>query len=136
MDNLIVHSRGSPLLSVIRSTEARRTETPNAVMTTYASPGQGGTGLALWRVEMAPGRSGPRHAMDTEQVWTFLAGSAAVDLAGETLTVATGDTLVLPPDLPRQMRSEDGFTAVVASPAPSQAVNLETGDRVTPPWTA
>ncbi|WP_030391635.1 MULTISPECIES: cupin domain-containing protein [Kitasatospora] len=121
-------------MSVIRSTDARRTETPNAVMTTYASPTQGGTGLALWRVEMRPARSGPRHAMDTEQVWTFLTGTAVVDLDGEELALAAGDTLVLPAGLPRQMRSEDGFTAVVASPAPSTAHNLDTGDRVAPPW--
>ncbi|MET9402198.1 cupin domain-containing protein [Kitasatospora sp. NPDC002965] len=123
-------------MSVIRSTEARRTETPNAVMTTFASPAQGGTGLALWKVEMASGSSGPRHAMDTEQVWTFLTGSAAVDLAGEALAVAAGDTLVLPADVVRRMSSEGGFTAVVASPTPSRAVNLETGDHVVPPWIA
>ncbi|KJY38465.1 cupin domain-containing protein [Streptomyces sp. NRRL S-495] len=122
-------------MSVIRSTDARRTETPNAVLTTYASPTQGGTGLAMWRVEMQAARSGPRHAMDTEQVWTFLTGTAVVDLDGEELALAAGDTLVLPADLPRLMRSEDGFTAVVASPAPSMAVNLDTGDRVAPPWT-
>ncbi|MDY0814004.1 cupin domain-containing protein [Kitasatospora purpeofusca] len=121
-------------MSVIRSTDARRTETPNAVMTTFASPAQGGTGLALWRVEMRPARSGPRHAMDTEQVWTFLTGTAVVDLDGEEFTLGAGDTLVLPADLPRLMRSVDGFTAVVASPAPSMAVNLDTGDRVAPPW--
>ncbi|MFJ4090206.1 cupin domain-containing protein [Kitasatospora sp. NPDC089913] len=121
-------------MSVIRSTDARRTETPNAVMTTYASPTQGGTGLALWRVEMQAARSGPRHTMDTEQVWTFLAGTAVVDLDGEELALAAGDTLVLPADLPRQLRSDDGFTAVVASPAPSMAVSPETGDRVAPPW--
>ncbi|SDT77421.1 Cupin domain-containing protein [Streptomyces sp. TLI_053] len=121
-------------MSVIRSTDARRTETPNAVMTTYASPTQGGTGLALWRVEMQAARSGPRHAMDTEQVWTFLTGTAVVDLDGEELALAAGDTLVLPADLPRQLRSDDGFTAVVASPAPSTAANLDTGDRVAPPW--
>ncbi|WP_328957021.1 cupin domain-containing protein [Kitasatospora purpeofusca] len=121
-------------MSVIRSTDARRTETPNAVMTTYASPTQGGTGLALWRVEMQAAGSGPRHAMDTEQVWTFLTGTAVVDLDGEELALAAGDILVLPADLPRVMRSENGFTAVVASPTPSMAVNPETGDRVAPPW--
>ncbi|WP_327073135.1 cupin domain-containing protein [Kitasatospora purpeofusca] len=121
-------------MSVIRSTDARRTETPNAVMTTYASPTQGGTGLALWRVEMQAARSGPRHSMDTEQVWTFLTGTAVVDLDGEELVLGAGDTLVLPAGLPRVMRSEDGFTAVVAAPAPSMAVNLDTGDRVAPPW--
>ncbi|MFB6892385.1 cupin domain-containing protein [Kitasatospora sp. NPDC056327] len=122
-------------MSVIRRTDARRTETPNAVMTTFASPTQGGTGLAMWRVEMAGAHAGPRHAMDTEQVWTFLSGSAVVDLDGEELTLGAGDTLVLPAGVPRRVRSDDGFGAVVASPAPSTAHNLDTGDRVSPPWT-
>ncbi|MFC5667539.1 cupin domain-containing protein [Kitasatospora misakiensis] len=121
-------------MSVIRSTDARRTETPNAVMTTHASPTQGGTGLAMWRVEMQPARSGPRHAMDTEQVWTFLTGSAVVDLNGEELTLTAGDTLVLPADTPRRLHTTEGFTAVVASPAPSTAHNLDSGDKVAPPW--
>lgn len=122
-------------MSVIRSTDARRTETPNAVMTTYASPTQGGTGLALWRVEMQAARSGPRHSMDTEQVWTFLTGTAVVDLDGEELVLGRQATpSSCPCGLPRVMRSEDGFTAVVAAPAPSMAVNLDTGDRVAPPW--
>ncbi len=121
-------------MSVIRSTDARRTETPNAVMTTYASPTQGGTGIAMWRVAMEPAHAGPRHAMDTEQVWTFLTGTAVVDLDGEELVLGTGDTLVLPADVPRRFRTDDGYTAVVASPAPSLAVNLDTGDRVAPPW--
>ncbi|MFB7476382.1 cupin domain-containing protein [Kitasatospora sp. NPDC056184] len=123
-------------MSVIRHADARRTETPNAVMTTCASPTQGGTGLAVWRVEMESACTGPRHAMDTEQVWTFLTGSAVVELDGEELLLGAGDTLVLPADAPRRLRSDEGFTAVVASPAPSTAHNLDTGDRVTPPWIA
>ncbi|MFE7564445.1 cupin domain-containing protein [Kitasatospora sp. NPDC057500] len=121
-------------MSVIRLADARRTETPNATMTTCASPAQGGTGLAVWRVDMPPARTGPRHTMDAEQVWTFLTGSAAVELAGEELALGAGDTLVLPADAPRRIRTEDGFTAVVASPAPAFAVNPDTGDRVAPAW--
>ncbi|MFF7457401.1 cupin domain-containing protein [Kitasatospora sp. NPDC008115] len=121
-------------MSVIRLADARRTETPNATMTTCASPTQGGTGLSVWRVDMPPARVGPRHAMDTEQVWTLLTGSATVELAAGELSLGAGDTLVLPADAPRRIRTDDGFTAVVASPAPSLAVNLETGDRVAPSW--
>ncbi|WP_031074435.1 cupin domain-containing protein [Streptomyces sp. NRRL WC-3742] len=117
-------------MTVIRDNDARRTETPNGVMTTYASPTQGATALALWRVEMLADRKGPVHAMDTEQIWTFLAGTATVDLDGETLTVGAGDTLVLPADVRRQIITAEGFTAVVTSPSPSYAYNP---DAVTPP---
>ncbi|MFE7192536.1 hypothetical protein [Kitasatospora sp. NPDC057541] len=41
---------------------------------------------------------------------------------------------MLPAGAPRRLRSDEGFTAVVASLAPSTAHNLETGDRVAPPW--
>ncbi|MFF2116275.1 cupin domain-containing protein [Kitasatospora sp. NPDC058184] len=117
-------------MPVIRRTDARRTETPNAVMTTYASPTQGATSLAVWHVDMTAGARGPLHAMDTEQVWTLLTGTARVDLAGETFTLAAGDTAALPADTVRQIATDTGFTAVVASPSPAHAYNP---DAVTPP---
>ncbi|WP_141582908.1 cupin domain-containing protein [Actinomadura sp. WMMA1423] len=136
-------------MTLIRSAESRRTETPNAVMTTAATPTQGGTeGIAVWRVEWRPGRTGPLHAFDTEQVWTFLDGAAVVDLDGRKLEAGAGDTVVLPAGAPRQMATGDtGFTAVVAARAgclvyDPEALVDETrcaiapqGDeRIVPPW--
>ncbi|TDD83076.1 cupin domain-containing protein [Actinomadura darangshiensis] len=136
-------------MTLIRDTESRRTETPNGVMTTFATPTQGGTeGIALWRVDMEPGRTGPLHAFDTEQVWTFLDGAATVDLDGRKLEAGPGDTVVLPPGLPRQMTTGDsGFTAVVAAHAGCLAYDPDAlvddtrcelapqGDeRIVPPW--
>ncbi|MBD0675011.1 cupin [Streptomyces sp. CBMA156] len=136
-------------MPVIRSADARRTSTPNAVMTTYASPTQGSAALAVWHVDMTAGARGPLHAMDTEQVWTLLTGSARVDLAGEALTLAAGDTAVLPAGAVRQIATTDGFTAVVASPSPAHAYNPDArtpegacglaprdDQRVLPPWIA
>ncbi|MER7756940.1 cupin [Kitasatospora sp. NPDC097643] len=136
-------------MPVIRHADARRTETPNAAMITCASPTQGSTSLAMWHVDMPADRQGPLHAMDVEQIWTFLDGSASVDLAGETLTVAAGDTLVLPADQARQISTATGFTAVVACPSPAYAYNPDAvtpegacglaprdADRVLPPWIA
>lgn len=137
-------------MTLIRDAESRRTSTPNGTMTTFATPTQGGTeGIAVWRVDMAPGRTGPLHAFDTEQVWTFLTGTATVDLDGRTLQVGPGDTLVLPAGAPRQMtsRPDAGFTAVVAAHAGCLAYDPEKlvdetrcgiapqGDeRIVPPW--
>ncbi|MFD0407716.1 cupin domain-containing protein [Kitasatospora sp. NPDC127116] len=140
---------GSFTMPVIRRTDARRTATPNAVMTTYASPTQGSAALAVWHVDMAAGTKGPLHAMDTEQVWTLLTGTARVDLAGEAFTLAAGDTAVLPADTVRQIATTDGFTAVVASLSPAHAYNPDArtpegacglaprdDQRVLPPWIA
>ncbi|MCQ0009670.1 cupin domain-containing protein [Actinomadura madurae] len=136
-------------MTLVRNAESRRTETPNGVMTTFATPTQGGTGgIAVWRVDMVPGKTGPRHAFDTEQVWTFLDGAATVDLDGRTLEARPGDTVVLPADAPRQMTAGDsGFTAVVAAHAglprlrpgrrrrPGEVRDRAAGDeRIVPPW--
>lgn len=124
------------MTDVIRSTEARRTETPNAVMTTLASPTQGNAGMALWRVEMEAGKTGPDHAFDVEQVWTWLSGSATVSVASEPITVAEGDTLVIPAAVPRQVSTDDGFTAIVAAGAGAQATTPQGTDPVLPAWIA
>ena len=137
-------------MTLIRDAESRRTETPNGTMTTLATPGQGAAqGLAVWRVDMAPGKTGPLHAFDTEQVWTFLDGSATVELDGRKLEAGPGDTVVLPAGAPRQMTAPPGtgFTAVVAAHAgclvydPDALVDdtrcdiAPQGDeRIVPPW--
>ncbi|MFI0374147.1 cupin domain-containing protein [Actinomadura sp. 1N219] len=137
-------------MTLIRDAESRRTDTPNGTMTTFATPTQGGTeGIALWRVDMAPGRTGPLHAFDTEQIWTFLDGAATIDLDGRKLEAGPGDTVVLPADVPRQMtsRPDAGFTAVVAAHAGCLAYDPDAivddakcdiapqGDeRLVPPW--
>jgi quercetin dioxygenase-like cupin family protein len=137
-------------MSVIRATEARRSATPNAVMTTFASPSLGGAGQVLWRVDMEPGREGPLHAFETEQVWTLLEGGATVDLGGEKIDLTAGDTVVMPADLPRQVFADarDGFTAIVTAPPGGRAYNPggvspegacelapKDAERITPPWT-
>ncbi|WP_326825356.1 cupin domain-containing protein [Streptosporangium sp. NBC_01756] len=134
-------------MTVIRHAESRRTETPNAVMTTLASPTQGGSGQAVWRVDMNPGQVGPLHAIDAEQVWTVLDGGATVELGGEKLTVEPGDTLVLPADVPRRLGADPvtGFAAIVVALPGMRAYVIDDtrvlehcavpdGDKLLPAW--
>jgi quercetin dioxygenase-like cupin family protein len=131
-------------MPVIRHAESRRTETPNAVMTTLASPTQGGAGQAVWRVDMRPGQAGPLHAFDTEVVWTTLDGGASVEFDGELLTVAPGDTLILPAGAPRRIIADPraGLAAIAAAPAGTRAYALDPaniaagGDKLVPGWVA
>jgi quercetin dioxygenase-like cupin family protein len=136
-------------MPVVRRAETRRTETPNAVMTTLASPTQGSAGQAVWRVDMRPGQAGPRHAVDTEQIWTVLDGGASVELDGQVLTVGPGDTLILPADAPRRVSADPaaGFAAIVAAPAGARAYLVDAGqvpagravpdaDKLVPAWVA
>lgn len=124
-------------MEVIRGADARHTETPNAVMTTYASPSQGGSARSLWRVEMAPGAQGPVHAMDSEQTWTVLRGSATVTVAGERLDLASGDTVVIPCALERQIAADprDGLAAIVSGSGDSRA-SSPGHETAVPPWIA
>ncbi|MFF0445144.1 cupin domain-containing protein [Streptomyces sp. NPDC004609] len=124
-------------MSVIRHAQSRRTETPNAVMTTLASPTLGGAGQALWRVDMRPGAAGPLHTFDAEQVWTVLDGGATVELDGERLTVRPGDTIVMPATAPRRVHADPdaGFAAIVAAPPGAYAAAPDGTGRTVPPWT-
>ncbi|WP_250280113.1 cupin domain-containing protein [Frankia sp. Cppng1_Ct_nod] len=124
-------------MTVVRSADARRTTTPNATMTTFASPTQGGAASAMWRVDMATGAKGPVHSFDVEQIWTVLDGAATIDIADHSHSVATGDTVILPAGVPRQIHADPnlGFAAVVAAPAGARARPID-GDEVVPAWIA
>jgi quercetin dioxygenase-like cupin family protein len=137
----------SPATPLIRAAEARRTETPAGVMTTLASPAQGGTATAVWRVDMAAGAHGPEHTVDAEQVWTVLAGGAAVRLGGgEPFTAGPGDTFVLPAGAGRRIAADAGagLAAIVVAPAGMRAYApgvevhphcaVPAGDGLIPAW--
>jgi quercetin dioxygenase-like cupin family protein len=122
---------------VITAATARRTETPNAVMTTLASPTQGGAAHALWRVDMAPGQAGPAHAFDVEQVWTVLRGGATLALAGAEHALAAGDTAVIPATAERRVTAgPDGLAAIVTAAPGARATLPDGADRGVPPWIA
>jgi quercetin dioxygenase-like cupin family protein len=120
-------------------------------MTTLASPTQGQAGQAVWRVDARPGMEGPVHAFDAETVWTWLDGTAVVELGGERHEVGAGDTMVLPANVSRQMFAdpEHGFVSIVVAPAGAEVYNPggvsapdacdlapRGTDRIIPPWIA
>ncbi|MEU2177459.1 MULTISPECIES: cupin domain-containing protein [Nocardia] len=123
-------------MTVIRHSDTRRTETPSGVMTTLASPTQGGSQLALWRVEVPADTAGPLHFIDAEQIWTVLAGRIDVAIDGTELTAAEGDTVILPPNALRQVRTAEGFTAIVTAPAGARAGTPDGDGTIVPPWIA
>ncbi|MEU6227170.1 cupin domain-containing protein [Streptomyces sp. NPDC047042] len=123
-------------MPVIHRAASRRTETPNAVMTTLASPTLGGAGLAVWRVDMRPGATGPLHVFDAEQVWTVLDGGATVEIEGGTHVLVPGDTVVMPAEVARRVYAdpEAGFAAIVAA-APGAGASAPGGtEKTVPAW--
>lgn len=125
-------------MSVIRGAQARLSETPGGVMTTFASPTQGGASQSLWKVQAKPGAEGPVHDFDVEQVWHWVDGAASVELGGETHSVAAGDTVVMPARTIRRVLAdpEHGYTAVVTASGQARATGSDGAEFGVPPWIA
>jgi quercetin dioxygenase-like cupin family protein len=122
--------------SLVRAAQNRRTETPNAVMTTLASPSQGPTSqLSMWRVEIANGTVGPVHVFDSEQIWHLVKGEIEFSVDGVPLLLGPGDTVVLPAGAVRQMSARADSGLVVCGRGDAIArVPGEAESRGTPAW--
>ena len=122
--------------SLVRAAQARRTQTPNALMTTLASPSQGPTaGLSMWLVEMRAGQQGPAHVFDTEQIWHLIEGEVEVTVNGRKLVLGSGDTVVLPAGAERQVSARADVQLVVCGRGDAIVrVPGEAAPRGTPPW--
>jgi quercetin dioxygenase-like cupin family protein len=123
-------------MTLMHRGQARRTETPNAVMTTLASPTLGGAERSLWRVDMAPGQAGPAHRFDAEQIWTALSGAATVELDDAAHVLGPGDTIVIPAHLARRILADPaaGFSAIVTAAPQARAALADGTDRGVPAW--
>ena len=124
--------------ATVRAAESRRTETPNATMTTLASPTLGPTaGLSLWQVEMEAGAAGPLHVFDSEQLWSVLAGEVTIAIDGTPAELTAGDTIVIPAAIERQVTARTAARLIVCGLGDA-VVNVpgEEAPRGTPPWIA
>jgi quercetin dioxygenase-like cupin family protein len=124
------------MLSVVSRAQARTTVTPNATMTTLASPSVGGaTRLSLWQVEMKAGQQGPWHTFDTEQLWTVISGSVTVASLDGDAVLRPGDTVVVPAGAERRITAVSDARLIVCGQA--DGVATARGDeapRGTPAW--
>ncbi len=121
---------------LVKRTEARTTVTPNATLTTLASPTLGATsGRSLWLVEMTAGATGPTHVFDTEQIWTVIDGHTAIEFEGVAYPLDTGDTLVIPGGTERRVHATTACRMLVTGDATATAsVPGESESRGTPAW--
>lgn len=121
--------------SILRSLEARRVETPNAAMTTLASPTLGGsTNVCLWRVEFTAGASGPDHIMDTEQVWHLEHGEMRCEIEGTEVSLCSGDSLRLPGGVVRRFHASTAASFIVTGLPGAVATTPGNHEGVIPAW--
>ena len=135
LDNLVVERSGI-MEHLVKRADARTTVTPNATMTTLASPTLGETsGRSLWLVEMTAGALGPAHVIDTEQIWTVIDGQAAIQIEDVAHPLDAGDTLVILAGTQRQVHATTACRMLVTGDATAIAsVPGESESRGTPAW--
>jgi quercetin dioxygenase-like cupin family protein len=133
--NLVVE-RSSIVEHLVKRVDTRTTVTPNATMTTLASPTLGATsGRSLWLVDMIAGATGPTHVFDTEQIWTVIDGHATIEIDGVARPLDAGDTLVIPAGAERQVHATTACRMLVTGDATATAsVPGESVSRGTPAW--
>lgn len=86
---------------------------------------------------MTEGASGPIHEFDSEQIWTVLDRELSVDVADQVETLGCGDTVVIPPLVPRQVTARTDVHLIVCGPGSAIArVPGEPEPRGTPGWIA
>lgn len=120
--------------TIVRAEDTRISATPNATMTTLASPTLNGSDSSLWLVQMQEGASGPVHAMDSEQLWHILAGSCSCEIEGELYQLGEGDSIRIDGGVQRQFRAETDVTMVVSGQGSAKATTDGGATSVVPPW--
>jgi quercetin dioxygenase-like cupin family protein len=126
------------MATLITRDDVRVTTSPNAVMTTLASPTLAGTeALSVWRVAMPAGNAGPVHTFDSEQVWSLLSGEAAITAGDERIVLQAGDTVRLPAGELRQVSAvQDVEFLVFGSGSAVVTAPGHPASGKTPPWIA
>ena len=124
-------------MPIIKSEVAPTFDIHGVHVTGFASPSRGSAETCVWRLVVPPGNPGAVHSVDREEIFVALSGGAEVTLASETMTLAAGDTLVVPPHVPFSLANpgREPFVAIVAFPVGGQAA-LPDGPAFTPPWAA
>lgn len=123
-------------MPAISAQSMRRTETPNAAMTTIASPSQGpASELSVWKVAMRAGQQGPLHVFDRELVWHVVSGEADFALGEQTHRLHAGDAIVLPAGAQRQVTAVTATEIIACGPAAASAWAAGAEETAaTPPW--
>jgi uncharacterized cupin superfamily protein len=85
--------------------------------------GAGSLGMRLWR--LAPGQASTRHRhFSQEELYLLLEGTGRVRVDDQLLTLAPLDTLLVPPDSPRQLFNDTDADALwLVAGAPPEAAN-------------
>jgi mannose-6-phosphate isomerase-like protein (cupin superfamily) len=123
-------------MPIIRAASAPTFSLHGISVTGLAAPSRGSRESSVWRLHLPPGAPAVEHTVDREEIFVALAGRAMATLDGETIELAPGDTLVVPPEHPFSLATPEGtsFEALAIAPCGVRAT-LPPGPPFAPPWT-
>ncbi|MGW2661561.1 cupin domain-containing protein [Nocardia tengchongensis] len=122
-------------MPLIKSADAPTFEAPLMTAIGLAAPSRGSKENSVWRFTLAAGNPGHAHAVSREEIFVALAGTARVEMDGETREFRAGDALVIPAHTVFKLSvpGDEPFEAVAILPVGAYA-QAPGGDRVSPPW--
>lgn len=104
-------------------------------ITSLAAPARGATEAVLFRIDLPPGGGLPPHHHDHLDVFAVAAGGGTVFIDGEALTLATGDSVVVPTGAVHYVEAgEAGASLVVTMLAGTKLIREDDGVENVPPW--
>src|SRR5574338_328934 len=107
------------------------------MVTGLASPSRGSRETSTWRVVLDPRCTGTPHAVDREEIFVILTGTARATLDGVAHELVAGDTLIVPPHTAFSLAnpSSSPCEAIAMFPVGGRA-RLPGGEPFVPPWAA
>jgi quercetin dioxygenase-like cupin family protein len=103
-------------------------------ITGLASPGRGTTENAMFRVELPPGGSIPRHRHDHEDLFAVIAGAGSVTIGQEESPLEMGDVVLVPTGQWHQVVAGEGGIGLLVAMLGGTRTYLEDGTDRVPPW--
>ena len=122
-------------MPVERAAEHPTFELGGNAITSLAAPARGSDETALFRIDLPPGGGLPAHHHDHFDVFTVLAGDAAMHLGEEITTITAGDSVVVPSEVVHWLEAgEGGASIVVTMLAHTKLIREDDGAVIVPPW--
>ena len=121
---------------VLRETELDFIDTPGAnASAAVATPSRGACEVSVVRQRQQPEGGNPLHSHDREEVMVVTQGTVEVVLGGESVTLAAGDSLVIPAQTLHSLTNTGEVESewLIIAPA-GVGFFHESGERASPAW--
>lgn len=121
-------------MPVIRSSAASEYEVHGATFSAYASPRTGSSELCAWSVTIPANSSGALHRPGKEEILLVLYGEVRVTLDGETITVLSGDVVIVPATCEFRIDGGASESKLWVTTSAGFDATMADGSRFIPPW--